>query len=159
MKGIEEKIREWKAVHGEILKVQSEEELAFLKKPSVKEIEQYNQLKEEDTYHALEFLFYKCVLEENKSYEDEFVLSATKSLIEQLPNANDSVLSKESGVDGIKKSAALVRHFFHVDPYELSIDEFYKLVGEALWLQEHKNKQLEVALANVLVKTFANGTF
>lgn len=159
MKEIEKKIKEWKAVHGEILKVQSEEELAFFKKPSVREIEQYNQLKEEDTYQALEYLFYKCVLEQDKYYEDEFVLSASKSLLEQLPKVNESVLSKESGVDGVKKSAALVRYFFHVDPYELSIDEFYKLVGEALWLQEHKNKQLEVALANVLVKTFANGAF
>ncbi len=157
MKKLEERIQNWKAAYGEIVKVQSEDEVAYLRKPSVGEIEEYNQLKTDDVYQALEFLFKKCVLEQEKEYEDEFVLSVAKSLLEKLPDAGDSVLSKETGVDGIKKSAALVRHFFHVDPYKLPIDEFYKLVGEALWLQDHKNKQLEVALANVLVKTFANG--
>ncbi|CAL2094690.1 hypothetical protein [Tenacibaculum sp. 190524A05c] len=156
---MEDKLKEWKLKFGELIKVQSEEEVAYLKRPTVSEIEEYNKLKKEDAYLALEFLFKSCVLEYDKSYEDEFILSASKSLLEELPEANDFILSKESGVDGIKKSAALVRHFFHVDPYELSIDKFYKLVGEALWLQEHKNKQLEVALANVLVKTFDNGTF
>lgn len=155
MADIKRKVQEWKKQYGEIVKVQSEEEVAYLKKPLVLEVEKYKQLKEKDVYLALEFLFKKCVLED-KDYEDEFILSASKSLLDSLPRANESIISKEIGTDEIRKSAALVRHFFHIDPYTLSIDEFYKLVAEALWLQEHKNKQLEVALANVLVKTFAN---
>lgn len=151
------KVKKWKELYGEIIKVKSEEEVAYLKKPSVAIIQEYKELKEIDIYKGLELLFDKCVLEE-KEYEDEFKLSVSKSLLNKLPKAHESTIDKETGVDEIKKSAALVRYFFHVDPYVLSIDEFYKLVGEALWIQDYKNKQMEVALANVLVRTLANNT-
>ncbi|WP_028888346.1 hypothetical protein [Tenacibaculum ovolyticum] len=152
------KIAEWKKQYKEVIKITSEEEVAYLKKPTVATVQKFKELKEEDQYKALAFLFKECVLE-NKEYEDEFMLSASKSLLEKIPQAVESTINKEAGVDEIKKSAALVRHYFNKDPYALPIDEFHQLVGEALWLQEYKNKQLEMTLSNVLVKTFANNSF
>jgi len=84
------------------------------------------------------------------------IISAAKSIIQKVNTDKNATINTNTGKDEIKKSAALIRHYFHVDPYKLSTDEFYKLLSEALWLQDHKNKQLEFALANVLVKTFAN---
>ncbi|CAM1355953.1 hypothetical protein [Tenacibaculum halocynthiae] len=152
------KIEEWKKIYKEVIKVTSEEEIAYLKKPTVATVQKFKELKEEDQYKALAFIFKECVLED-KVYEDEFILSASKSLLEKIPKAVESTISKEVGVDEIKKSAALVRHYFNKDPYAMPIDEFHQLVGEALWLQEYKNKQLEMTLSNVLVKTFANNSF
>ncbi len=152
------KIEEWKKEYKEVIKITSDEEVAYLKKPTVAIVEEFKRLKEEDVYTAMSYLFKECVLEK-KEYEDEFILSASKSLLEKIPEATDSTINKEAGLDGMKKSAALVRHFFNVDPYALVIDEFYKLVAEALWLQEYKNKQLEATLSEIIVKTFANNSF
>ncbi len=155
MDDINSQIKRWKQQYKEIFKVQSDEDTAYFKRPTLSVMDQYNSIKEGDVYRALEYLFNECVLEQ-KDYEDEFLLSAGKSIIQQSVVDKGNGINNETGSDEIKKSAALVRHYFHIDPYELPIDEFYKLLSEALWLQEHKNKQLELALANVLVRTFAN---
>ena len=147
------KIKEWKKEHKEVIKITSDGEIAYLKKPNVATVQEFKKQKGDDLYKAIAYLFKECILEE-KEYEDEFILSAGRSLIEKIPQATESTIGKEIGVDEIKKSAAMVRHFFNVDPYALPIDEFYTLVAEALWLQEYKNKQLEITMSNVLLKTF-----
>lgn len=158
MDEVASQIKHWKQQYKDVIKVQSDEEIAYFKKPTLSIMDRYTVMKEEgNVYEALEYLFYQCVLEQ-KEYEDEFVLSAGKSLIRQSTIDKTHTISSQTGKDEIKKSAALVRHYFHIDPYDLPIDEFYKLVSEALWLQEHKNKQLEVTLATILVRTFANST-
>jgi len=155
MESIALQIKEWKKKYKEIYKIEYDDEIAYLKKPTVTTIQKYKQEKEKDVYQALAILFKECVLEE-KYYDDELILAVAKSLLQKLPQVTDTIISKETGEDEIRKSAALVRHFFNVNPYNLPIDEFYQLVAEALWIQEYKNKQMEVAFANVLVQTFAN---
>jgi len=156
MNATQDQIIDWKKQHKKVIKVASEEEeIAYFKTPTLAEIDVYNEKKEEDIYKALQYLFDTCVLED-KEYEDEFLLAASKSLIHQTFVDNKYEINTVTGTDEIKKSAALVRHYFQIDPYDLPIDEFYKLLAEALWLQDHKNKQLELAIANVLVRTFSN---
>ncbi len=132
----------------------NDDEVAYLKSPTLSVLDRYNDMKGDDVYKALQYLFNECVLEDQE-YEDEFLLAAGRSLI-QKTTENGQQINKETGQDEIKKSAALVRHYFNVDPYELPVDEFYKLLAEAIWLQDHKNKQLEFTIANVLVKAFGN---
>ncbi len=132
----------------------NDDEVAYLKSPTLSVLDRYNDMKGDDVYKALQYLFNECVLEDQE-YEDEFLLAAGRSLIQKTAEVKQQI-SKETGQDEIKKSAALVRHYFNVDPYELPVDEFYKLLAEAIWLQDHKNKQLEFTIANVLVKAFGN---
>ncbi|AXT59703.1 hypothetical protein D1816_04810 [Aquimarina sp. AD10] len=156
MKKDSDQILLWKKEYKQIIKIQSDDdEVAYFKTPTLSVLDTYNDMKENDVYKALEFLFNACVLENNE-YEDEFLLSAGKSLVQKVITDKSISINSETGKDEIKKSAALVRHYFNVDPYDLGVDEFYKLLSEALWLQDHKNKQLEFAIANVLVKTFGN---
>lgn len=156
MEEMQIKIRDWKAQYKNVVKIQSDdEEVAYLKTPTLTELDAYNNLKQEDVFKALQYLFHTCILE-NTTYEDEFLLSASRALVEHVASFQKETINNNTGYDDIKKSAALVRHYFHVDPYQLPTEEFYKLVSEALWLQDHKNKQLEYTIANVLVNTFGN---
>ncbi len=158
MDKMQDRIQHWKVQYKNVIKIQSEDdEVAYFKIPTLTELDTYNTLKQDDVFKALQYVFNTCLLE-NNAYEDEFLLSASKSLLEHVASYQNVTINNDTGYDEIKKSAALIRHYFNLDPYQLPTDEFYKLLSEAIWLQEHKNKQLEFTIANVLVKTFGNAT-
>lgn len=154
-------IQEWKNKHKHLIHVVDETEQyeAYFKMPTIEVLQEYAIEKENDIYVALAHLFEKCVLTtngENSFFEDDFKIAAAKSILQKVSLDKQVAIDNTTGKDEIRKSAALVRHYFNVDPYELPADEFYKLLAEALWLQDHKNKQLEYAIANTLVKVLGD---
>lgn len=49
---------------------------------------------------------------------------------------------------------ALVRYMFRVDPEDISIQEFAKLAGEAVWIKKFEAKLMESAIINAINKLF-----
>ena len=83
----------------------------------------------------------------------EQLTKLNKKQIKFLEDVRDA---HETLTDEFKKSAALIRYAFQIDPYQLSIDEFYKLLEEALWLQKHNEKRMENTLMTAFAQTFSN---
>ena len=94
-------IEHWKKQYKEVLKVHSDDEVAYLKRPTLLEMDHYHQIKNtQDEYQALDYLFKQCVLED-KAYDDEFLLSAGKSLITQSIVDQKKTINRETGQDEI----------------------------------------------------------
>ncbi|KFF06413.1 hypothetical protein [Flavobacterium reichenbachii] len=142
---------------GTVLKLTSDDQLttAFCKKPSFTTFLKYQNKYKENPHDAILFLFQECVLEK-EIYEDEFMLSAGNSIIEIIKKDSEFAIDATPQKDEFKKSAALIRNAFQVDPYQLSMDEFYKLLEEALWLQKHTETRLESTFITAFAKTFSN---
>ncbi len=154
-------INVWKKEHTHIIKIYSDEnkdEYAYCKLPTIAIIEAYNQLREENIYKALQEVFTSSVLG-SLAYDNEFMISAGKALIQQVMVDKKHTINRESGKDEMKKRAAIVRHYFHVDPYQLPINEFYKLVEEALWLQEEAKNQLEQVITKTMENHFSTQSY
>ncbi|WP_408030480.1 DUF6890 family protein [Tenacibaculum xiamenense] len=65
-------------------------------------------------------------------------------------------MSEDEGEDDLLKAAALIRYYFKTDPYKKTDEEFYSLLGEALWLQEYLDKKQEYIMANAIAKAFGD---
>lgn len=150
-------IQELKALHGEIKKYSAEDDHVhtLCKTPDAATFQSYLEQYEEEVYGALIYLFDACVLTD-ETYENDFKLSVANSIVKDIKEAGSFSINHTPEEDEFKKSAALIRHAFLVDPYKLPISEFYKLLEEALWLQKHQNKQQETAYTNALVKIYSN---
>ncbi len=141
-----------------ILKITSEEDenvCAYFARPTLETMNKYQKLVDDDVYKALQTVFERCV-QGDQEYDDEFVLSAGKALVQQMILDKSTAINNEVGKDEVKKSAAIVRHHFKVDPYQLPTNEFYKLLTEALWLQQYQQKQWEFVITKALVNVFSN---
>lgn len=150
-------IEKLKEKYGTVLKLTSDDQLTitYCKKPSFTTFLKYQNKYKENPHEAILFLFQECVLDK-QSYDDEFMLSAGNSIVAMIKNDSEFTIDSTPQKDEFKKSAALIRHAFQVDPYQLSIDEFYKLLEEALWLQKHNDKRLENTFMTALAQTFSN---
>lgn len=84
------------------------------------------------------------------------MLSAGNSIVAMIKNDSEFSIDATPQKDEFKKSAALIRYAFHVDPYQLAMDEFYKLLEEALWLQKHNEKRMENTFMTAFAQTFSN---
>lgn len=150
-------IQKLKEKYGSVLKLTSADQLtvAYCKKPSFTTFLNYQNLYKENPHEAILFLFKECVLDP-EDYDDEFMLSAGNSIVEMIKKDSGFSIDSTPQKDEFKKSAALIRHAFQVDPYHLSMDEFYKLLEEALWLQKHIEAKMENTLITAFTKTFSN---
>ncbi|MBE8725816.1 hypothetical protein [Flavobacterium hungaricum] len=150
-------IQNLKEKHGSLLKLTSDDQLVTVccKKPSFNTFLNYQTKYKDNPHEAILFLFKECVLE-NENYEDEFMLSAGNSIVEMIKKDSEFAINPTPQKDEFKKSAALIRAAFQVDPYQLPMDEFYKLLEEALWLQKHTETRLENTLITAFAKTFSN---
>ncbi|WP_166921988.1 hypothetical protein [Flavobacterium poyangense] len=146
-----------KEKYGTVLKLTSEDQLttAYCKKPSFTTFLNYQNKYKGNPHEAILFLFKECVLEK-ENYEDEFMLSAGNSLVAMIKADSEFAIDATPQKDEFKKSAALIRQAFQVDPYQLTMDEFYKLLEEALWLQKHNEIRLENTFITAFAKTFSN---
>lgn len=146
-----------KEKYGTVLKLTSADQLtaAYCKKPSFNTFLNYQNLYKNDPHEAILFLFKECVLD-LKNYDDEFMLSAGNSIVTLIKKDSEFAIDATPQKDEFKKSAALIRYAFQVDPYNLSMDEFYKLLEEALWLQKHNETRMENTLMTAFAKTFSN---
>ncbi|TDW46574.1 hypothetical protein EV144_106246 [Flavobacterium sp. 270] len=146
-----------KEKYGTVLKLTSADQLtaAYCKKPSFNTFLNYQNLYKNDPHEAILFLFKECVLDQ-KNYDDEFMLSAGNSLVTLIKKDSEFAIDATPQKDEFKKSAALIRYAFQVDPYNLSMNEFYKLLEEALWLQKHNETRMENTLMTAFAKTFSN---
>lgn len=148
----------WKGKEASLLKISSPEDdsiYAHCKRPTLEILNEYQKLAAQEPYKALQMVFEKCA-EGDLDHDEEFVLAAGKALVQQMILDKETAINNEVGQDEIKKSAAMVRHYFKVDPYQLPTNEFYKLLSEALWLQEHQQKQWEFVITKSLVTIFSN---
>ncbi|MFT5890161.1 MAG: hypothetical protein ACI9Y7_000250 [Dokdonia sp.] len=150
-------IQKLKAIHGEIKKYSAEDEhfYTLCKTPSAATFQSYLERYKEDVYEALVYLFDACVLSD-ETYDDDFKLSVANAIVKDIKVASSFSIDPTPQEDEFKKSAALIRHAFHVDPYQLSIKEYYKFLEEALWLQKHQNTQLEAVYTNAFSKIYSN---
>lgn len=150
-------IQNLKEKYGTVLKLTSADELtsAYCKKPSFNIFLNYQNLYKDNPHEAILFLFKECVLDP-ENYDDEFMLSAGNSIVEMIKKDSEFSINATPQKDEFKKSAALIRYAFQVDPYKLSMDEFYKLLEEALWLQKHNEKRMENTLMTAFAQTFSN---
>ncbi|MFD1604166.1 hypothetical protein ACFSJW_08325 [Flavobacterium artemisiae] len=150
-------IQNLKEKHGSLLKLTSDDQsvTVYCKKPSFNAFLNYQNIYKDNPHEAILFLFKECVLE-NEIYDDEFMLSAGNSIVEMIKKDSEFSINATPQKDEFKKSAALIRAAFQVDPYQLSMDEFYKLLEEALWLQKHNETRLENTLITAFSKTFSN---
>ncbi|KQB39472.1 hypothetical protein [Flavobacterium aquidurense] len=150
-------IEKLKEKYGTVLKLTSEDLLTttYCKKPSFTIFLNYQKKYKDNPHEAILFLFKECVLDQ-QIYDDEFMLSAGNSIVAMIKNDSEFTIDPTPQKDEFKKSAALIRYAFQVDPYQLSIDEFYKLLEEALWLQKHNDKRLENTFMTALAQTFSN---
>jgi hypothetical protein len=153
----ETSIQKLKEKYGTVLKLTSNDELttAYCKKPSFTTFLNYQNKYKENPHEAILFLFKECVLD-TEVYEDEFMLSVGNSLVAMIKNDSEFSIDATPQKDEFKKSAALIRYAFQVDPYQLAIDEFYKLLEEALWLQKHNEKRLENTFMTAFAQAFSN---
>ncbi|MBS7233611.1 hypothetical protein KHA90_21590 [Flavobacterium psychroterrae] len=150
-------IEKLKEKYGTILKLTSDDQLitTYCKKPSFNTFLNYQNKYKDNPHEAILFLFKECVLDQEK-YDDEFMLSAGNSIVALIKKDSEFTIDAMPQKDEFKKSAALIRAAFQVDPYQLSIDEFYKLLEEALWLQKHTEKRMENTLMTAFAQTFSN---
>jgi hypothetical protein len=150
-------IQKLKEKHSSVLKLTSEDQLTtvYCKKPSFATFVNYQNKYKENPHEAILFLFKECLLEKGY-YDDEFMLSAGNSIVAMIKKDSEFTIDPTPQKDEFKKSAAIIRHAFQVDPYQLPMDEFYKLLEEALWLQKHKETRLENTFITAFAKTFSN---
>ena len=150
-------IQNLKKKYGQIVKLTSEDQsiTAYCKRPTFEIYLKYQNLYKDNPHEAILFLFKECVLEK-ENYNDEFMLSSGNSIVEIIKKDSEFSIDATPQKDEFKKSAALIRYAFQVDPYKLPIDEFYKLLEETLWLQNHNENRLEGTLITAFAKTFSN---
>jgi len=150
-------LQKLKKKHGSVLKFTSDDGsiTTYCKQPSFETYISYQKKYDDDAYAAVLFLFKACVLTK-ETYEDTFMLAAGNALVAAINKAKEFSIDATPNTDEFKKSAAIIRHAFHVDPYSLAIDTFYKLLEEALWLQKHHSKRLESVYLNAFSKTLSN---
>lgn len=150
-------LQKLKEKYGTLLKLTSEDQLTttYCKKPSFTTFLNYQNKYKDNPHEAIMFLFQECVLDQ-ENYDDEFRLSAGNSLVAMIKKDSEFAIDATPQKDEFKKSAALIRHAFQVDPYPLAMDEFYKLLEEALWLQKHNEKRLENTIMTAFAQTFSN---
>ncbi|WP_264530871.1 hypothetical protein [Flavobacterium sp. N502540] len=150
-------IEKLKEKYGNVLKLTSDDQsiTAYCKKPSLTTFLNYQKRYNDDPHDAILFLFKECALEK-ENYDDEFMLSAGNSIISMIRSDSEFNINATPQKDEFKKSAALIRQAFQVDPYQLPMDEFYKLIEEALWLQKHNETRLENTFITAFAKTFSN---
>lgn len=150
-------IKKLKEKYGTVIKFTSEDQLTtvYCKKPSFTTFLNYQNKYKDNPHEAILFLFKECVLDK-EIYDDEFMLSAGNSLVAMIKNDSKFSIDATPQKDEFKKSAALIRYAFQVDPYQLSMDEFYKLLEEALWLQKHNDKRLENTFMTAFAQAFSN---
>ncbi|MDX6191298.1 hypothetical protein SGQ83_18230 [Flavobacterium sp. Fl-318] len=150
-------LQKLKEKYGTVLKLTSDDQstTAYCKKPSFTTFLKYQKIYKDNPHEAILYLFKECVLEK-ENYEDEFMLSAGNSLVATIKADSEFTIDATPQRDEFKKSAALIRQAFQVDPYQLSMDEFYKLLEEALWLQKHNEIRLENTFITAFAKTFSN---
>lgn len=153
----EKSIQNLKEKYGEILKLTSDDQLitVYCKKPTFNIYLNYQNLYKDNPHEAILFLFKECLLEK-ENYNDEFMLAAGNSIIEVIKKDSEFTINATPQKDEFKKSAALIRSAFQVDPYKLPMDEFYKLLEEALWLQKHNDTRMENIMITAFAKTFSN---
>ena len=153
----EKSLQNLKEKYGQILKLTSEDQLitAYCKKPTFEIYQKYQHLYKDNPHEAILFLFKECLLEK-ENYNDEFMLSSGNSIIEIIKKDSVFTINPTPQKDEFKKSAALIRYAFQVDPYKLPMDEFYKLLEEALWLQKHNDNRTENIMMTAFAKTFSN---
>ncbi|WP_427872505.1 hypothetical protein [Flavobacterium sp. MMS24-S5] len=150
-------IQNLKEKHGSLLKITSDDQLVtvYCKKPSFNTFLNYQNIYKDNPHEAILFLFKECLLEK-ENYNDEFMLSSGNSIVEIIKKDSEFIIDATPQKDEFKKSAALIRYAFHVNPYQLPMDEFYKLLEEALWLQKHNEKRMENTLMTAFAQTFSN---
>lgn len=150
-------IQNLKEKYGSLLKLTSDDQsiTVYCKKPSFNIFLNYQNIYKDNPHEAILFLFKECALE-NEIYDDEFMLSAGNSIVDMIKKDSEFSINATPQKDEFKKSAALIRAAFQVDPYQLPMDEFYKLLEEALWLQKHSEIRLENTLITAFSKTFSN---
>lgn len=150
-------IQKFKEKYGAVLKLTSDNQqtIAYCKKPSFATFIKYQDKYKENPHEAILFLFKECVLEK-ENYDDEFMLSAGNSIVSTIKKDSEFTIDSTPQKDEFKKSGALIRNAFQIDPYQLPMDEFYKLLEEALWLQKHAETRLENTLVTALTKIFSN---
>ncbi|MNR26170.1 hypothetical protein D3C85_1433630 [compost metagenome] len=153
----ETSLQKLKEKYGTVLKLTSADQLTtvYCKKPSFATFLNYQNVYKDNPHEAILFLFKECVLETG-NYEDEFMLSAGNSIVSMIKKDSEFAIDATPQKDEFKKSAALIRYAFQVDPYQLPMDEFYKLLEEALWLQKHNEKRMENTLVTAFAQTFSN---
>ncbi|MDI9309220.1 MAG: hypothetical protein QM535_03300 [Limnohabitans sp.] len=148
-------IETWKKEYIEILKFTLEDQVAYCKVPTYEIYLKFKQLGETKKHEAILQLFNDCLLNKGE-FDDEFQLSSGNELINKIKEYHQFSISAVPGEDEYKKSAALIRYYFKVNPYELTMKEFYKLLEEALWLQKHNNNKLENIVQKVITETYSN---
>lgn len=150
-------LQKLKEKYGTVLKFTSDDQLtiAYCKKPSFKTFLNYQDKYKDNPHEAILFLFEESVLDK-ENYDDEFMLAAGNSIVAIIKKDSEFTIDATPQKDEFKKSAALIRYAFQIDPYQLSIDEFYKLLEEALWLQKHNEKRMENTLITAFAQTFLN---
>ncbi|MCV9926368.1 hypothetical protein OIU83_01795 [Flavobacterium sp. LS1R49] len=150
-------IQKLKEKYGTVLKLTSDDQLTttYCKKPSFTTFFNYQNKYKDNPHEAILFLFKECILDK-ENYDDEFMLSAGNSIVAMIKKDSEFAIDLTPQKDEFKKSAALIRNAFHVDPYQLAMDEFYKLLEEALWLQKHTETRMENTLITAFAKTFSN---
>lgn len=152
-----ETIQKLKEKYGAVLKLSSEDGTitTYCRKPSYATFIAYQDKYKDNVHEAILFLFKECVLSE-ENYDDDFMLSCGNSIVAMIKASSEFSIDATPQKDEYKKSAAIIRHIFHVDPYALPIDEFYKLLEEALWIQKHNAAKLENTFITAFAKTFSN---
>ena len=150
-------IQELKEKHGTVLKLTSEDGLTtiYCKKPTFDTFVTYQNKYKDDVHEAILYLFKECLLSEGE-LDDDFMFSAGNAIVEIIKTDSAFAIDPTPQKDEFKKSAAIIRHAFQVDPYALPMDEFYKLLEEALWLQKYNATKLENTLITAFAKTFSN---
>ena len=148
-------LEELKEKYGKLLRFTSTTtaEVAYCKIPDYQTYLKYLELYKDNVHEAIVYIFNACVLNA-KEYDEDFVLSSGNAIIETVKKASLFAINPTPQEDEFKKSAALIRYYFKVNPYELPMDEFYKLLEEALWVQKHNNNKLENLLQQVMVQNF-----
>lgn len=149
-----DKEENWKKKYGKVNKytLENTNTIVYCKKPTFSTYLAYlKTVNEKDTLTAINELFYECLISHKKEeIEDDTMLAVGKAMVEEFKKEVVYSIDATPNKDEHKKSAALIRNAFHVDPYQLTVDEFFKLLEEALWLQKHKFNKLEKAIISAL---------
>ncbi|MFK7000209.1 hypothetical protein [Flavobacterium oreochromis] len=148
-------LEKWKEKVGNILKFSTSDEIAYCRIPTYEIFLEYQKNYKNDVHQAILTLFNQCLLTVD-TYSDEFSLSSGNALVEKMQQYSEFSINPTPFEDEFKKSAALIRYMFKVDPYQLNMDDFYKMLEEALWLQKHNNNKLEDILKQVIPQNLYN---